>query len=195
MSLFDEWEISQSELEELLQANPSLRGITFGYIAEYKLRKLWFSDTRISDTYKPDDHVRSQKGDLAFSYRGVKVRIEVKSLQTHSVRRQETRIIGKFQCDASDRRRIQLPNRKMVDTTCLLVGEFDLLAVNLFAFGEGWKFGFAKNKDLPRTTSSKYTPAEQKYLLATLMEISHPLQKPFEAEPYRLLDEIVSEKS
>lgn len=194
MSLFDEWQISQHELEEIIQANPSLRGITFGYIAEYKLRKLWFSDARTSNSYKPDDHVRSKKGDLTFLYRGHEVKVEVKSLQTNSIRRQENRVVGKFQCDASDRRRIELPNRRIVETTCLVVGEFDLLAVNLFAFGEGWKFAFAKNRDLPHTTSAKYSPSERKYLLSTLMTISLPLQEPFELEPFGLLDEIVSKK-
>ncbi|MBI4673225.1 MAG: hypothetical protein HY741_16355 [Chloroflexi bacterium] len=86
------------------------------------------------------------------------------------------------------------PNSNVVETTCLLVGEFDLIAVNLFAFGNGWKFAFAKNQDLPRTTSTKYSPQDQKYLLATQMEITLPLEPPFEAEPLRLLDEIVSKK-
>jgi hypothetical protein len=195
MSLFAEWEITAQELEELIQANPSLRGMTFGYIAEYELRKLWFSDSRFGDLYKPDDHLRSKKGDLAFYYRGREVKVEVKSLQTNSVRREGNLIRGRFQCDASDRRKIELPKSKIVETTCLRVGEFDLLAVNLFVFGNGWQFAFAKNRDLPRTTNTKYTPQEQKYLLATQMEITLPLAPPFEAEPFRFLDEIISHKN
>lgn len=194
MSLYQEWEITPQELEELIRANPSLRGITFGYIAEYKLRKLWFSDPRIDNLHKPDDHARLKKGDVAFHYRGREIKIEVKSLQTNSIRRSADTVYGKFQCDASDRRKIELPNSSIVETTCLLVGEFDLLAVNIFAFGYGWKFAFARNQNLPRTTSSKYRPEDQKYLLASQMEISLPLEPPFEAEPFRLLDEIVSKR-
>lgn len=191
MSLFQDWEITPSELEELMQANPSLRGMTFGYIAEYKLRKLWFSDARVIESYKPDDHLRSKKGDLAFQYRGREIKVEVKSLQTNSIRRKENLLSGKFQCDASDRRRIKLPNLNIVETTCLVVGEFDLVAVNLFAFNNGWQFAFAKNQDLPRTTSAKYSLQDQPFLLATQMEITLPLQLSFEAAPFRLLDEIV----
>lgn len=194
MSLFQDWEITQPEIEELIQANPSLRGITFGYIAEYKLRKLWFSDSRVSDLFKPDDRARSKKGDLYFDYRGFQIKIEVKSLQSNSIRKTSEEIVGKFQCDASDRRLIALPNHQSVNTTCLLVGEFDLLAVNLFAFGEGWQFAFAKNNDLPRSTSPKYSSTDQQYLLATQMSITLPLKPPFEPEPFRLLDDIFSEK-
>ena len=148
MNLFETWEITPQEIEELIRVNPSLRGMTFGYVAEYKLRKLWFSGPRFEAVHKPDDHLRSKKGDLAFLYRGREIKVEVKSLQTNSVRHQENLIRGKFQCDASDRRKVQLPNSKFVETTCLVVGEFDLLAVNLFAFGKGWQFAFAKNQDL-----------------------------------------------
>jgi hypothetical protein len=42
-------------------------------------------------------------------------------------------------------------------TTNLVVGGFDLLAINLFEFGAEWRFAFAKNRDLPRSTFRKYT--------------------------------------
>jgi hypothetical protein len=76
-----------------------------------------------------------------------------------------------------------------------VVGDFDLLAVNLFEFEQEWRFAFAKNKDLPRSRSSKYTPQQQKYLLSTLMEITWPLKAPFQPEPFQLLDEIALEKA
>jgi hypothetical protein len=101
---------------------------------------------------------------------------------------------GLFQCDASDRRPVTLPNGEEVETTCLVVGGFDLLAVNLFEFGQEWRFAFARNESLPRTTSKKYTPTQQQYLLKSGMPISWPLKPPYETEPFRLLDEIVAEK-
>jgi hypothetical protein len=121
--------------------------------------------------------------------------IEVKSLQTRSIRKTSSEHLGKFQCDASDRRPVTLPNRQKIETTCLVVGDFDLLAVNLFEFEQEWRFAFAKNKDLPRSRSSKYTPQQQKYLLSTLMEITWPLKAPFQPEPFQLLDEIALEKA
>jgi hypothetical protein len=75
------------------------------------------------------------------------------------------------------------------------MGILDLLAVNLFEFEQEWRFAFAKNRDLPRSRSSKYTPRQQKYLLATLMEITWPLKPPFQSEPFQLLDEIALEKA
>jgi hypothetical protein len=75
----------------------------------------------------------------------------------------------------------------------LVVGQFDLVAVNLFDFGEQWRFAFAKNVDLPRSPSKTYTPEQRKYLLQTTPKITWPLQAPFRDEPFSLLDEMLSE--
>ena len=45
---------------------------------------------------------------------------------------------GKAQVDASDRREVVLPDNSRVTTTCLLKGEFDILAINVFAFELGF---------------------------------------------------------
>lgn len=161
-----------------------------GYLAEYRLRKMWFSDTRISKIERFSNHNRTHKADLVLTYKNAGVGVQVKSLQTNTVRKENGRWIGKFQCDASDSREVRLPNGDKITTTCLVVGEFDLLAVNLFEFNQEWRFAFARNKDLPRTTYSGYTPEQRKYLLSTMMDISWPLEKPFEPEPFRLLDQI-----
>jgi hypothetical protein len=76
----------------------------------------------------------------------------------------------------------------------LTVGGFDLVAVNLFEFGHHWRFAFAKNSDLPRTKSPKYTPEQRKYLLATSVRLTWPLEAPFKEEPFALLDEIVQDR-
>jgi len=195
MGVLERWRLTVDELDEIVSANPSLRGFMFGYVSEHKLRKTWFSDERINNLVKYDNHDRTRKGDLSFIYKGASVTVEVKSLQTHSIRKVGGEYIGKFQCDASDRRQVTLPNRRKIETTCLVVDEFDLLAVNLFEFEQEWRFAFAKNTDLPRSRFPKYTPQQRKYLLATLMEATWPLKPPFEAEPFRLLDEIALEKT
>ncbi len=194
MGLLQEWGLTVDELNEILASRPSLRGILIGFVAEYKLPKLWFSDERIVALERYDNHDRTRSGDFGFSYRGTPVTVQVKSLQSNSVRRTETGYVGSFQCDASDRRPVRLPNRQTVETTCLLVGGFDLLAVNLFEFGKDWRFAFAKNVDLPRTRSPKYKPKQRQYLLATSVKVTWPLQAPFRDEPFSLLDEIVEEK-
>lgn len=193
-SLFDRWGISPVELERIIEANPSLRGIILGYIAELKARTFFEGDAFTSHR-KDDDHDRSKKGDLVFTYKGEEIRVEVKSLQTNSVKQVgENAWSGVFQCDASDRRPIKLPNGRTVETTCLQVGEFDLVAVNLFAFGDTWRYAFARNEDLPRSKSKKYSEDDRKYLLATAPAISWPLQPPFFGDPIPVLDQIVERK-
>lgn len=195
-NILDLWEVTHEELGGLIETNPSLRGIVFGYLAEHKLKKMLLLDPRISGLVKYDNHERTEKGDLGFRYMGVPVILEVKSLQTATVKQTSEGYSGRFQCDASDRRTVSLPSGKEIETTCLLVGQFDLLAVNCFAFGQKeWRFAFARNKDLPRSRFRGYSPEDREHLLATLMDVTWPVQPPFEAEPFRLLDQIVSEKT
>ena len=121
--------------------------------------------------------------------------MEVKSLQTNSVRETPDGYDGRFQCDASDSRTITLPDGKSVKTVCLLVGGFDLLAINLFEFGHRWHFAFIHNDDLPRTRHPGYKPEHRQYLLQTTPAIKWPLSAPFYSEPWALLDRIVQEKA
>lgn len=185
------WDITIDELSEIIGAAPSLRGMMEGYVAEYKLREFLKASGRIvGEIGKYNDHDREKRGDLFIIYKGKKIGIEVKSLQTNTIKQVDGKLVAKFQCDASDRREVELPDGEKLETTCLVAGEFDLLAVNLFAFRKKWDFAFAKNLDLPRTTYGKYTPQQRKHLLATLMEITWPLQNPFQSDPFPLLNEI-----
>ncbi|HEU5121690.1 MAG TPA: hypothetical protein VFT59_02500, partial [Candidatus Saccharimonadales bacterium] len=56
-------EITPHELTQLINENPSLRGIMLGYVAEYKLKKLLETHPGISESRKYDDHDRTQKSD------------------------------------------------------------------------------------------------------------------------------------
>lgn len=186
--------ITSGELTEIVRENPSLRGFISGYISEYKLRKFFSEDKRISNVRKYDDHDRTRKSDIVFTYKGCDISVEVKSLQTSTIRKEGDTYIGKTQCDASDKRPVKFPNGKILSTTCLLIGEFDLLAVNLFTFENKWNFIFSKNSDLPRSKYRKYTPAQRKYLISSLIEVSWPPKLPFTKDVFMLLDEIVKEK-
>lgn len=110
----------------------------------------------------------------------------------------EARLSGRYkghvQCDASDRRTVKLAGGGKVETTCLLVGEFDILAAGLFSFREQWDFGFALNRELPTSTYGKYSPKVRKQLLATLLPLQWPLSKPFVKDPFALLDRLVAER-
>lgn len=80
-----------------------------------------------------------------------------------------------------------------METTCLVIDEFDLLAINLFEFGNEWRFAFAKNEDLPRTPYHGYDEEVRQYLLKGTMDINWPLDddSPYEEEPWGLLDETI----
>ena len=196
MGLLEDWQVTRAELNEILETRPSARGHLFGFIAEYKLTKLYFSDPRIQSLRRYDDHDRTRPGDFGFIYRGMPVNVSVKSLQGASVKEKaEDGYTGRCQCDASDKRRVTLPSGAKLSTMNLVVGGFDLLAVNIFQFGRTWRFAFAKNSDLPRSTAKKYTEKQRKYLLATSIPLSWPLQPPFRDEPFFLLDQIVRSRA
>lgn len=166
-----------------------------GYLSEYKLRKIFQDNPRITFLRKDDDHDRKSKGDLIITYRGHEFKIEVKSLQTNMIQNLGNgRFQGFVQCDASDRRRIKLPSGKTIETTCLLVGEFDILAVGLFGFQSRWDFGFALNRDLPRSAYRKYSPKVRQQLLKSLVPVSWPLEAPFVADPTLLFDRLIQER-
>lgn len=191
-NILEYWDVTAEELTEIIGANPSLRGMIEGYLAEHKLRDfLRASGKIVGEIGKYDDHDRNKGGDLYIIYKDRKIGIEVKSLQTLTIRSTNDTYTAKFQCDASDSRTIELPNGEKIKTTCLVIGEFDLLAVNLFGFQKKWSFAFARNIDLPRTTFGKYTAEQRKYLLATAMEITLPLKPPYQADPFPLFDAIV----
>lgn len=194
MSILDEWEISAVILTKLLGENPSLRCMLLGYVAKYKLKELIASFPNTSFVTKLDDRNRKKKGDLSIIYRGRKFDVESKSLQTGMIKFDEenNKWIGKSQVDASDRRIVTLPSGEELNTTLLLHGEFDILAVNCYAFENKWKFVFARNKDLPNSTYKRYSEEARKHLIASLVVISIPPTPPFYSDLKELLDEMVA---
>ncbi len=193
-TILDRWDMTPEELTELVENNPSLRGMILGYLAELKLEKFWLSGDDVSEVTKHDDHDRQKKGDRVIRYKGREFIFESKSLQSAKIEKTEEGWMGKAQVDASDRREIVLPDKSRVTTTCLQKGEFDILAVNVFAFEEKWRFVFAKNSDLPTSNYKKYTPYQRQHLLATLVTVHWPPRPPFSDEPFTLMNEIIQER-
>ncbi|MEK7995033.1 MAG: hypothetical protein AAB403_14600 [Planctomycetota bacterium] len=189
------WGITADELSEIVSENPSMRGLMFGFVAEYKLKKEWLLRPGITNLVRPRSHDRKQKCDFAFDYRGINVRVEVKCLDTPKVRYTEGIYTGTFQCNASDTTAVPLPDGSNVVTNCLVVGGFDVLAACLFAFGNTWRFAFALNEDLPRTTWKGYTPYQQGHLLKSAMKISWPLQAPFGADLFAVLNRLARKRT
>ena len=194
-TILERWGITMRELTQLVDENPSLRGIMLGYVAELKLTQLLAASAEISESAKHDDHDRAGKGDRVVRYKGRQFLIESKSLQTNSVSRQGDEWTGQAQVDASDRRTVILPNGRKLETTLLLIGEFDILAVNCFAFENKWRWLFCKNADLPRSTYRKYTKAQRQHLLASLVTVTWPPRPPFTENIFEVLDELVNERA
>jgi len=192
--ILDQWSLTASQLTELVEQNPSMRGILLGYVAEMKLTEIWFSDDRIRYIAKSGDHDRVNKGDHLIEYQGNRFVVESKSLKTNSVQIEGCAMRGKTQVDASDRRTISLPSGEQINTTLLRYGEFDLLAVNCFAFKEGWRFVFARNRDLPCSRYRKYPEAVRSELIASLVEVTWPPAPPFFDQPYDPLDRIIADR-
>lgn len=193
-TILQRWNLSAEDLTQIIDENPSLRGFMSGYVAEFQLRKILKKTPGITDIKKYDDHDRKKKSDVSFVYKGHEFTIEVKSLQTNSIKGKEKKLVATFQCDASDSRTVRLPNGSEVITTCLLVGEFDILAVNLFGFTGKWDYAFALNKDLPTSSYKKYMSKQRKYLLSTSMKITWPLCAPYTKSLTEILEILVKSK-
>lgn len=86
-----------------------------------------------------------------------------------------------------------LPGGSTLDTTCLLVDEFDVLAVNVFGFFDEWRFVFALNRDLLRSTFRGYTPEQRQHLLATLVPVNWPVSGTFATDLFVLFDRLLEE--
>jgi len=194
-NILHRWDITMEELSDAILANGSLRGMVFGYVAEIKLRNLLNASGRIESALKDDDHDRKRKGDLRIVYRGNEFKVECKSLQTAQNRQlSDGTFQGGAQVDGSDRRTVLLPDSSEVVTTNLLVGQFDVLAVNCFTFKDEWHFVFAKNIDLPRSTHRAYTEYQRQHLLATMVRVTWPASGLLTEDIFEVLDALVEER-
>lgn len=194
-SIYERWDIEPEVISDLIDDNPSLRGMVLGYVAEKKFHDMYLDHPDITEATKDDDHDRLKKGDRRITYKNHELLVEVKSLQTKTCKKLDDGTwIGKSQVDGSDKRVIKFNDGSELATTLLLKGEFDLLAVNCFAFGDTWKFAFAKNSDLPTSKFKKYTEEQRSQLIASLVEVKWPPEAPFTDDPYQLLDEMIKEQ-
>lgn len=184
-SILKDLEVTEKELTKIVKDNPSLRGMLVGYAAEHHFKK------HLSSMYvrsiKDDDHDRKQKGDRRFYYNGKEYRVEVKSVQSNSIKNVDGVLTGKAQVDASDSREIELPNGSKMKTTCLLRNEFDVLAINLYNLTGKWEFAFIKNEDIPQNTYKKYSSYQKSQLLPTMIKLEWPLKPPFSDKIQELL--------
>lgn len=200
--ILQRWQLSDHEFTAIVESNPSLRGFLLGYIAEHKLQRFLLQLPHVSGLHKPDDHDRRarSKSDLIIIYKGREFSFESKSLQTNSIKRlsedgRYEEYEGRAQVDASDRRPVMLPDGSQIQTTCLLAGQFDILALSLYQFRNQWEFAFILNEDLPKSSFRKYTPYQRQHLLATTVKVTLPVESPFTTSPVELLDKLINTRS
>jgi hypothetical protein len=155
---------------------PSLRGMVYGYVAEYEFAKYLVNALGIIEYDRDDDHKKT-KSDLNFIYNRRRYTVQVKCLQTTLIRPIENdRFYAVAQNDASDKRTVTLPNGDKIETTCYVAGEYDILVSTVQPFTGEWKFIFKKNKDLRRSTFKGYTKEQQRYLLASQDVVIYPIE-------------------
>ena len=193
-NILERWKLTSSALTKLVDETPSLRGMLLGYVAERKLQDIWLSGDDIKYLGKFDDHDRINKGDHIIEFQSQRFVIESKSLQSGMVEKDGDTWRGRAQVDASDRRSITLEDGTQIETTLLMVGEFDVLAVNCFAFEQEWKFVFARNSDLPRSTYSRYSSRVRDQLIASLVPVSWPPEPPFTDDLREVLNQLLLER-
>lgn len=164
--------------------------MVYGNLAEVQLsRWLVAKGVPLEDQLRDDDHAKT-KSDRTILHQGRRYTIQVKSMQTGSIKQRDPqRITARVQCDGSDRRRVTLPNGHTVETTNYVTGEFMVLATPLHAFTGKWDFAFRLNSTLERTTYAKYAPEDREYLLKTTVPISWPLEGPWTTELFALLSD------
>jgi hypothetical protein len=185
------WANSQM-IFQVIRDNPSLRGFVYGYVSEMEFERHYLK-SRKEEFSKDDDHKKT-KSDRTVIFKGQPISIQVKSVQTNSIRFVDGRFVAKVQNDASDRRRVILPNGAKLETTCYLVGEYDILAVSLHAFTGKWRFALKENSKLQRSASKKYAENERQYLLATLETIQFPLDPTWTEDFDAILDRVRRQK-
>lgn len=188
--ILGDWGITLDDLNQALAERPSMRGNLAGFLAEYKVQRTHLTDARIHAVRRWDDHDRSRPADFSFMYQGEQFSLEVKSLQSNSVRNLNGGYTGKAQVDGSDSRPVTFPDGSTLNTTCLLVGKWDVLAVSLLEFRQRWEFAFVANADLQRSRHHAYTEYQRQHLLATAQQVQWPLEPPFYDSPYPVLDRI-----
>jgi hypothetical protein len=173
---------------EVLEKAPSVRGMVYGNLAEVQLsRWLVANGVPLESQLRDDDHAKT-KSDRTIFHQGRRYTIQVKSMQTNSIKQVgPERFKAGIQCDGSDRRRVTLPNGHQVETTNYVAGEFMILATPLHPFTGRWDFAFRLNSTLDRTTSSKYAPEDRRFLLKTMVPISWPVEMPWTTELFMLL--------
>lgn len=206
---WNNWQLSPDEFNRIIDKNSNALSAIYGYVAEERLREMFLEDDdRVKLLRSPEDQDDDDKGDWAFQWRGEPMKIEVKSLQTHTIEEvdtsQETLTEGEGEPvryragfhlkGTSDQRTVEHEGEEY-ETTLMNVekSDVDIMAVNLYKLKDEWDFAFIKVKDLPRSRGN-YPDGLKQQLAKSLIRLTVPLEEPFTTDIYDLMDEVLEER-
>jgi hypothetical protein len=206
---WNDWRLDPEEFNRIIHQNSNALSAIYGYVAEERLREMFLEDDpRVENIRSPEDQDSTDKGDWAFDYRGEKMKIEVKSLQTHTIKRlddPDQQTLGENEEEArweagfhikgtSDQRTIKFDGEEYNTTLMNVVeSDVDVMAINLYRIEDEWRFAFIRLTDLPRSEGN-YPDELREQLSKSLPKLTIPLEEPFTDDLYALMDEILEER-
>jgi len=207
---WEDWQLSPQEFNRIIHKNSNALSAIYGYVAEERLREMYLEDdNRVDNLRSPEDQDAEDKGDWAFTWRGNPMKIEVKSLQTHTIEAVESnqatleeeiesssvQYTAGFHLKGSSDQRTEVYEGEEYQTTLMNIAksDIDIMAVNLYKIKDEWEFAFLKVEDLPRSKGN-YPDGLRKQLARSQIKVTIPFQDPFTDDLYGLMDEVLRER-
>lgn len=210
---WDDLGMSVAEFNQIANDNQNFISTIVGYVSEKRLRERLLDDhPDIENIWSPEDQDTGQKGDLAFEYKGEPIRVEVKSLQTRTIRKieddttqkdlsgeEKTQVEWKAKTHikgSSDPRKVE--HEDFEDTTVALDVEepgFDILAVSVFFFDYNWEFAFVRPEHLPRSQKRGWPDELKEKHAVSKPPVTKPPTGNWTDDLFELMDEIIAERS
>lgn len=207
---WNDWKLDPEEFNRIIDKNSNALSAIYGYVAEERLREAFLEDDdRVTNLRSPADQDSADKGDWAFQWRGEPMKIEVKSLQTHTIKEvnqdqatltddgsEPIRYKAGFHLKGTSDQRQITHEGEQYNTTLMDVEktDVDIMGVNLYKIKDEWDFAFLKVDDLPRSKGSNYPDSLRQKLARSQIKLTIPLQDPYTKDLYGLMDEILEER-
>jgi hypothetical protein len=204
---WNNWKLDPEEFNRIIDKNSNALSAIYGYVAEERLREAFLEDDeRVTNLRSPADQDSADKGDWAFDWKGEPMKIEVKSLQTHTIKEVDTdqqtltdsdeepiRYKAGFHLKGTSDQRTITHEGEEYNTTLMNIEDtdVDIMAVNLYKIKDEWDFAFLKVDDLPRSKGSSYPDSLRQKLARSQIKLTIPLQDPYTKDLYGLMDGII----
>lgn len=186
--LLDHLQINIDQMSEIYADNPNFRAIIDGYAAEIHFKQLLHQIPGITESTKPGDQNRNQKGDRMVMVGETPISIEVKSVAKNSVKQTLFGWTGRAAVKSSDKKVLTFSDGSQADVANLPRGQFTILAVCCQPFNGDWKqFQYCLNSDLPHPESKSLTPLQQNELISTGVYVEWPPVYPFTSDLQEIL--------